>query len=112
MVVQQLPPPGVVSAANWPEVLRAVLWLLPELHETEESRSALAALQRSDYPDLSVAHKLALLTPLTERRLSLAKVVREARARRPFTGFGAWAGASLSRRSGRSSPTTSRAARS
>ena len=69
LTLQQLPLPVVVSATNWPEVLRSVSYLLPSGCGDEpepEVAEALRALRLSEYPALSSAHKLTLLTELVE----------------------------------------------
>ena len=67
LVIQQLPPAEAVTPANWPEALRSVCWLLPEMHEDATQRDALQALQRVDgYESLGAVHRLELLRTLVE----------------------------------------------
>ena len=67
LVIQQLPPAEAVTPANWPEALRSVCWLLPEMHEDASQRDALQALQRADgYESLGAVHRLELLRTLVE----------------------------------------------
>ena len=67
LVIQQLPPAEAVTPANWPEALRSVCWLLPEMHEDASQRDALQALQQVDgYEALGAEHRLELLRTLVE----------------------------------------------
>eukprot|EP00900_Chrysochromulina_parva_P005218 jgi/Chrpa1/14698/Chrysochromulina_OHIO_Genome00023454-RA len=65
LLLQQLPPPEAVSPLSWPEVLRAVLLLLPS-REVDPPAAALGALAEAEYSRLSPAHKLSLLRALCD----------------------------------------------
>ena len=66
-MLQQLPPAEAVTPANWPEVLRSVCWLLPEMHEDPSQRDALQKLQQAEgYEALAAGHRLELLRTLVD----------------------------------------------
>ena len=80
MLLQQVPPPTSVSAANWPELLRNLGAVLPALFSSAEFNKgsgaggakrdvcaeALERLHACDYKELSLEHKLSLLRVLVD----------------------------------------------
>ena len=67
LMLQQVPTAESVSPASWPEVLRAVVHLAPEV---EPPADALAALQAGEYTALRPRHKLSLVMALIDAWLS------------------------------------------
>ena len=69
--LQQLPSSAaLLGPANWPEVLRCVCWLLPELQQSLGCTAALLRLQECGYSDLDGSDRLVLLRALCDTCLS------------------------------------------
>ncbi len=69
LILQQLPTIESLSLVSWPEVMRAVLLLLPP-SEADPPAEALAALREAEYVSLRPRHKLQLLRALGDAWLS------------------------------------------
>ena len=71
----RLPPtPEIITRTNWPEVIRCVGWILPEMHEEGAVNAALYALQENEYSQLPPNYRLTLLKSLCDACLSTTKV--------------------------------------
>ena len=69
----RLPPtPEIITRTNWPEVIRCVGWILPEMHEEGAVNAALYALQENEYSQLPPNYRLTLLKSM--RRVPHHKV--------------------------------------
>ena len=72
LMLQQVPPPEVVTPCSWPEVLRSVCVLLPELRHPEGAATgedvlgALRLLEKSEYGALETRHRVALLRTVVD----------------------------------------------